>query len=491
MRKKLPIRLILVPAVLGLLGWWLWPVAQQSDLFQKNKSSLGGRGLVSAIQPVDGVSANSSLSGSGDYSSVPIAVLDDASKKELSSKFQRAQQAFEQGNSPRAIEILSELTIDYPHIIEPYVNLSAAFAADGQLEQARQTLIRAVDVNKTYARIFENLQKVHGALAANAYRSALEQEKQLISSIELPLLDEVSLAPSGEQMLALMQQKEADYRGQLETMSAQLTKTNKNLETANALLTDSTDSQSVIAGLQSQLTDAEQQISSLQNQASLVVVAKPDGLNSSIENQNLIASNDRKDAQAADGRIAAANLKRQQAEQRILDDQQAKERELAAIKLAELEKAKLAELALLSEQEQKDKEIAAIQNKEQEARDQQNRDGQQEKAIGLVKSWAKAWSDQNVDGYVAHYRDGYTPPGSDITHTTWLQQRQARLTNKKFIQVDVTNFAVQNSGNKFFVTFTQRYKSNTMDDTIRKQLQFAKNGSDWDQAKIIGERVVR
>jgi len=260
--RKLPIRLILVPAVLGLVGWLLWPVAQQVDPLQKNKSSLGGRSLVPKIQVVDD-SENSDVAGPEDYSAVPVSILDDASKQELSSKFQRAQQAHDQGNSPRAIEILSELTIDYPHFIEPYVNLSAAFAADGQLEQARQTLIRALDVNKNYARIFENLQKVHGALAANAYRTALDQEEPLITKVELPVLDEVSLTPSAEQLLVLMQQTEADYRSQLDALSAQPIEVD-----SDDVSVESSDSQSVIAELQAQLAKADQQISCLKGQAS-------------------------------------------------------------------------------------------------------------------------------------------------------------------------------------------------------------------------------
>jgi hypothetical protein len=478
MRKKFPIRLILVPAVIGVVAWWLWPAAQQDDLAEQNKSSLGGRGLVSAVQPVSQSFGDGNLGSSGDYKSTPISVLDDAEKKTLSANFQKAQQAYEQGNQPRAIEILSQLTIDHPHIIEPYVNLAAAYAADGQLEQARLTLNRGVDVNKTYARLFENLRRVHGALAANAYRSALDQEEELVSKVELPILNEVSLVPSGQQMVALLQQRESEFRTRLEVVSKELQDSKNSLELAQTQSAETNDTQTMVASLQQQLSQSQLELANLKESGVLVASLDQGGVSGSLPRSN-------------GNSVALENEEKLRLKQKQLEDQQVAERELAARKLAEQEQARLALLSSEKEQERKDKLIADAKLSEEQAQAVQDQRAQNQLAISLVKSWADAWSGQNVSSYVSHYRDGYVPPGSSITHATWLEQRQVRLTNKKFINVGVSNFEVRNSGDKFFVTFSQHYQSNTMDDTIRKQLQFQKMGDDWRQAKIIGERVVR
>ena len=112
-------------------------------------------------------------------------------------------------------------------------------------------------------------------------------------------------------------------------------------------------------------------------------------------------------------------------------------------------------------------------------------------AIERVKSWAEAWSQQDVADYIEHYQDGYTPPGSAISHSEWRAQRQVRLTNKRFIEVTLSAFEAERNGDQIRVSFTQRYRANTMDDTIRKELALVNPGSDWSEAKIVSERVVR
>lgn len=110
--------------------------------------------------------------------------------------------------------------------------------------------------------------------------------------------------------------------------------------------------------------------------------------------------------------------------------------------------------------------------------------------IALVKSWAADWTAQNVRGYVSHYSDNYTPPRGSLTHQQWLDQRQIRLTNKTFINVEVSDFKSQRRGEQLVVTFSQHYRSNTVDDKIVKRLIFTNDGDDWSQAKIVDEVVV-
>ena len=64
------------------------------------------------------------------------------------------------------------------------------------------------------------------------------------------------------------------------------------------------------------------------------------------------------------------------------------------------------------------------------------------------------------------------------------------MQNKKFIDVQVSNFTIRETDTQLAITFMQHYRSNTVDDRIRKRLVFQKNGNDLSKAKIVNEKVV-
>jgi len=104
-----------------------------------------------------------------------------------------------------------------------------------------------------------------------------------------------------------------------------------------------------------------------------------------------------------------------------------------------------------------------------------------------VKAWAKAWSAQDVVKFVSYYSKNYTVSGK--TRSQWIADRRIKLTNKKFIKVNVGSFQQKKlNENLTQVDFVQSYRSNTIADTIRKRLVFQQFGNEW---KIIRESVVR
>ena len=104
-----------------------------------------------------------------------------------------------------------------------------------------------------------------------------------------------------------------------------------------------------------------------------------------------------------------------------------------------------------------------------------------------VMAWAKAWSDRDVVQFISYYATDYTVPNK--TRAEWLSDRRLKITNKKFIKVNVGAFKQQvlDDGN-IQVDFVQSYRSDTIADTIRKRLTFKKFGVNW---KIIAEKVIR
>ncbi|MBL8508800.1 MAG: tetratricopeptide repeat protein, partial [Chitinimonas sp.] len=80
------------------------------------------------------------------------------------------------GRSGEAIQVFTALTGDYPNLPEPYNNLAALYAQQGQLDKARAALQMALQTNPAYATAHANLADVYARLAAQAYDKALQRD---------------------------------------------------------------------------------------------------------------------------------------------------------------------------------------------------------------------------------------------------------------------------------------------------------------------------
>ncbi len=78
------------------------------------------------------------------------------------------------GRTDESIAVLTQLTLDYPELPEPYNNLAVIYASQGQLLQARVALESALRNNPNYAVAQENLGDVYVKLAAQSYARALQ-----------------------------------------------------------------------------------------------------------------------------------------------------------------------------------------------------------------------------------------------------------------------------------------------------------------------------
>jgi hypothetical protein len=130
-------------------------------------------------------------------------VLDDSgsANSEIQLAFQAANEAIRQGDSASAMRVLVKLTGQHPALPEPYANLASLQAANGQLSEARATLLQGLQAHKSYAALFSSLQKVQGALAANAYRSALADQAEAITEVALPVLENIEWPEASQQKL--------------------------------------------------------------------------------------------------------------------------------------------------------------------------------------------------------------------------------------------------------------------------------------------------
>jgi len=87
-------------------------------------------------------------------------------------RFMRGVILSEQGRGADATIVFTQLTQDFPELPEPYNNLAALYAAQGQFDKARAALETAIKLKPDYATAYENLGDIYGRLAAQSYGRA-------------------------------------------------------------------------------------------------------------------------------------------------------------------------------------------------------------------------------------------------------------------------------------------------------------------------------
>ena len=77
-----------------------------------------------------------------------------------------------QGNSDAALTLLEALTLEFPELPEPHNNLAVVHARQGRVQDALDSLNKALLVRPDYAVALENLGDLHLTLALQAYQRA-------------------------------------------------------------------------------------------------------------------------------------------------------------------------------------------------------------------------------------------------------------------------------------------------------------------------------
>jgi hypothetical protein len=99
--------------------------------------------------------------------------------------------------------------------------------------------------------------------------------------------------------------------------------------------------------------------------------------------------------------------------------------------------------------------------------------------LKAVNNWAKAWSDNDVNGYLASYAKDFQPPGG-ATRAAWESTRKARIAKPREIEVQVDSPKVKfTDPNHAVVTFRQNYRSGSLKAASTKTLVMVKSGERW------------
>ena len=99
--------------------------------------------------------------------------------------------------------------------------------------------------------------------------------------------------------------------------------------------------------------------------------------------------------------------------------------------------------------------------------------------VKTVNNWAKAWSDNDVSGYLGFYALDFQTPGGE-PRSDWEAARKARIAKPKKIEVHVESPKVKfTDNNRVTVTFRQNYRSSNLKVASTKTLVMVKTGDRW------------
>lgn len=96
-----------------------------------------------------------------------------------------------------------------------------------------------------------------------------------------------------------------------------------------------------------------------------------------------------------------------------------------------------------------------------------------------VNRWARAWSDNDIATYLAHYAPDFEP-AKGLSRAAWEAQRKARIAKPRKIEVTIEAPKVVFTGkNRAKVTFRQHYRSGRLNVRGTKTLDMVRQGEKW------------
>ena len=99
--------------------------------------------------------------------------------------------------------------------------------------------------------------------------------------------------------------------------------------------------------------------------------------------------------------------------------------------------------------------------------------------LEVVSSWAKAWSNKDINGYLGFYAPDFQTPDGE-PRSKWEALRTERIAKPKKIEVRVSSPKVNFiDKNRATVTFRQDYRSTTLKVTSTKTLTMVRGGDRW------------
>ncbi len=106
----------------------------------------------------------------------------------------------------------------------------------------------------------------------------------------------------------------------------------------------------------------------------------------------------------------------------------------------------------------------------------------------LLSEWSRAWSQQEPDGYLAHYSATFQP-GRGRSLDEWRDHRRDRIRAPEFVRVSVSDVEVEHQSDRAQVVFLQVYRSDTLEDVVRKTMSMVREDGSWRIASESSETI--
>lgn len=102
----------------------------------------------------------------------------------------------------------------------------------------------------------------------------------------------------------------------------------------------------------------------------------------------------------------------------------------------------------------------------------------QREVSAAVASWAAAWSNKDVRGYLAAYAKNFAVPRGR-SRRQWEAERRARIVGKSWIEVKIEALEISVEGNVATARFRQNYRSNRLTESGIKTLTLVRTNQQW------------
>jgi ketosteroid isomerase-like protein len=93
-----------------------------------------------------------------------------------------------------------------------------------------------------------------------------------------------------------------------------------------------------------------------------------------------------------------------------------------------------------------------------------------------VLAWASAWASKDMDAYFASYTPDFNGGKS---RAAWEAERRARITGKRSIAVNLSDFDIRVQGDKAVVQVRQAYSADALKVSSRKRLDLVRVSGRW------------
>ncbi|SHN14451.1 tetratricopeptide repeat protein [Rhizobacter sp. OV335] len=91
-------------------------------------------------------------------------------------------------------------------------------------------------------------------------------------------------------------------------------------------------------------------------------------------------------------------------------------------------------------------------------------------------AWAAAWARKDMDAYFASYTHDFN---GGKTRAAWEAERRARITSKRSISVNLSDFDIRMQGDKAVVQVRQAYSADALKVSSRKRLDLVRVSGRW------------